>query len=947
MADNPFDDSGAMAPETFNPFSDWTKQAAQKDVGTFGALGAAAQNLWSLPERALTASAQDVQHLGEQGYEPQSVGPATETALNMVGGAGVVPAEANAFRTGIGINAKTFNPQKFEQFKRLEDKGVSPSMNYAMSGWYRGADNQPRFWLPDQGAKLTDDAISEKIEGHAEVPKYIWKKDPSLEHGGLQVRPKLGDIWDHPRLYDAYPWLKDIPVRPETNPEWGGHFDPNTGAIHIANGRQEFFEDSLHHEVVHAIQQHEGFSPGTNATAMAPKEFPGYETKIAAMEQDIAKKAADAGLNHDLAWVVSNMGKDDLDEYTKPIFDRLQSEGLVDKYRDLTKAKKAAQSIKDDAYQRYLHAHGESEARDAPFIRRNPESVPRGGLPLHVNPELQAGRPIMVLPREGFATGGAIPMADGGTFDPNEFSAFKQQAAPPAFDPNEFAASKPPDQSPSLTDRALSFGKGIARGAEGFAGDLGQAVMGPFGPQAHMQKLLYDTGLSKTAPQTTPEYGQQLAQKTGMTDKNPGYEGAIGEAIGNPSTYFGPGGIMSKMIMGAAGAAGGEAATDLTGSDNPLVRTAGSMIAGPLAARTLKPQLAPAQQMLADQGVTQMTPGQLMGGKFKNLEDAVTSAPILGDFIQAGRNRSIEGFNRAVGNQALEPINQRLAPGTAAGHDTIAEVRDKLSTAYDHIVPYLELRPDPQWYNDLRNIYGRNVQMLPEAHQQQFQRIINQEFGRPGTPLSGEQVKVIESNINRLARKFSGSNDANQQLLGEALESTLTAVRSNMQRMNPIFAAELGSINQGYAMYTRMRAAAANRRGSEGVFTPGDLLTAIKRGDTSVGKGAFARGDALMQRFAEAGQRVLPSTLADSGTAKRLMTNVIGGGGAAYISPKILAAAGAASVPYLRPSMYLLNRYMSPTTGVRAGYSNAGRGVGSLRPLMASPFGVNTNPFTP
>lgn len=543
-------------------------------------------------------------------------------------------------------------------------------------------------------------------------------------------------------------------------------------------------------------------------------------------------------------------------------------------------------------------------------------------------------------------------MADA--FDPAEFSAFKLQAAAPpsggGFDPSEFASFKSQASPPS--SMMGEIGKGLARGAEGFAGDLGEAVMGPFGPAHHAANLMASFGLGER-PKTDPTYGQQMAKATGMASEHPGFSGAIGEALGNPASYFGPFGFIRKALLAGAGAAGGEAATQATGSDNPLIRLGGSMLAGPLAARALKPELGSAQQMLANEGVTQMTPGQLTGGLLKSFEDKMTSVPILGDFITKARGRSIASFNKAVGNQALEPIGEAVERRTAAGHDTVTEVHDKLSDAYDRVVPNLTLTPDQPWFQDLQRIYDRNVQMLPQQHQRQFQKIIDQEFGRPA-PLSGEKAKLIESNLNRLAGKFGGSADANQQLLGDALGDTVVAMRSNMERSNPAFAEELQRINQGYAVYARMRTAASNRRGSEGVFTPSDLLTAVKRGDRSVGKGSFAMGNALMQHFAEAGQKVLPSTIPDSGTTGRALAAGLAGGAAAshyvpaLINPKVMAAVAAGTAPYLRPSMYLLNRYTSPQTGLRSDISNAGRGVGMLRPLMTTPFGpAAPNPYQP
>jgi hypothetical protein len=535
-------------------------------------------------------------------------------------------------------------------------------------------------------------------------------------------------------------------------------------------------------------------------------------------------------------------------------------------------------------------------------------------------------------------------MAD--TFDPAEFSAFKAQAAPPpaagGFDPAEFAATKTagisihPVGSPEMSQTEKGA-KGLGRGLAGFIGDLGEAAMGPFGPSHHAGNLMADLGLGER-PKPEAPYGAQIAHGTGIEDPKPGYTGTIGEFLGNPASYFGPGGLLRKWLMavgsGAGSEAAGEAAED-TGLEGPA-RTAGALIAGPLAARTLKPQLAPAQQALADAGVTQMTPGQLIGGFAKGVEDKLSSVPILGDFINSGRRRSVESFNKAVANQALEPIGERLERGTPAGHEMVAEVEQKLGAAYDTLKPRLQFIPDRQYANDLNHIWQNEVQLLPQPQIDQFERILAAKLGPPA-PINGTMFKKIESELTNLGSRYGASSDAAQRDMGYALRNVVQAMRSNLERSNPAHANELANMNYGWAMFARMQDAAANTTGA-GVFMPSQLLSAVKRGDRTVRHGSFARGDALMQDFAEAGQKVLPSKVPDSGTPGRLMASIAAGGGLGYLSPKVLAGIGAASTPYLRPSMALLNRYVRPTTGVRSAISDVGRGAGMLRPFMQGPY---------
>lgn len=47
--------------------------------------GQTVSGLWNLPRRAIEASGQDVQHLGEEGYQRQAVAPATDAAIALFG----------------------------------------------------------------------------------------------------------------------------------------------------------------------------------------------------------------------------------------------------------------------------------------------------------------------------------------------------------------------------------------------------------------------------------------------------------------------------------------------------------------------------------------------------------------------------------------------------------------------------------------------------------------------------------------------------------------------------------------------------------------------------------------------------------------------------------------------------------------------------------------------
>jgi hypothetical protein len=137
----------------------------------------------------------------------------------------------------------------------------------------------------------------------------------------------------------------------------------------------------------------------------------------------------------------------------------------------------------------------------------------------------------------------------------------------------------------STLDALKEGGKGLVRGAENFVGQMGEAVMGPFGPTHHFANLKADLGFGeKPAPE--PGYGEKIAKATGV-EADPKttagqYTGAVGEVLGNPATYMGPGSAALKAGAGVASALTAEGAGQLAESAGfgPKVAGAARVIGG-------------------------------------------------------------------------------------------------------------------------------------------------------------------------------------------------------------------------------------------------------------------------------------------------------------------------------------------------------------------------------
>ena len=195
------------------------------------------------------------------------LGPASRMGKLGMGlfGASLALTPKDAEASIIGKNAKTWNSR---------------------GGEMRDPYNQPFKEISDANSMLNIDSLQQLQY------QKMFRPEPS------QV--KLGDVLNHPELYEAYPELKSYDVY-KTDPlkSHDAAYYPKKKAIEIKANNQYFHPNSslailddvkkiqsdLLHEVTHAIQQIEKWSPGGN-----PAEF---GKKSTAKAQKLVKDADD------------------------------------------------------------------------------------------------------------------------------------------------------------------------------------------------------------------------------------------------------------------------------------------------------------------------------------------------------------------------------------------------------------------------------------------------------------------------------------------------------------------------------------------------------------------------------------------------------------------------------------------------------------------------------
>jgi hypothetical protein len=577
--------------------------------------------------------------------------------------------------------------------------------------------------------------------------------------------------------------------------------------------------------------------------------------------------------------------------------------------------------------QKVLSKMGQSMPQTLPGI---PVSQPQGG---------QSDDAIFAA----FSGGKAQPQqAQGGPSDDQIFAAFTQgQPAAPSQPATQKLVAPSQPQPGVLATLGATLGKGFGSTVQGIEQLLGHGLQSLRGTAVMPSPLGIVSTLGGLMYGEHPDVFMHNAGAAMVNDANKGisnlkaqaapYEqahpvtGAIGNIGGSvaatlpltmaapiTNTYRGSAGIGALTGAATGAATPVEGGNDFWGDKLNQVGL-GALVGGVASpflrglSSLISPKVSPDVKALMDRGVTP-TPGQILGGGFARTEEKLSSVPYLGDMIKNAQQRAVQQFNAAAYNEALAPIGEKFTG--KVGQDGIEQVAKKIGDAYDAVLPKMQFKIDPQFHADVMNLSSM-AQGLPESQQKTFLNILKtQIFDKigPQQNMDGIALKGVQSELARTAKGYLGDPSFDNRQLGAAVSALKDAVDGNLMRVNsPDLAQKLASANQAWANFARIRAAGASQgaMNNGGVFTAGQLQNAVRSADKSVGKGATATGNALMQDLSGAGQSVLGSKYPDSGTTGRgLMSLLAPGGIAAGMATQptatlmTLGGIGAGSLPY-------------------------------------------------
>lgn len=225
-----------------------------------------------------------------------------------------------------GENARRADLEALDRAQDMERWGVAMETIFQETGWYTGADGKWRFEIDDSGMEYSrwgdmnrsdraEYARFRELEGRFIDGTITQEEQAELRqlldqgHGPGRAEEqqtlRLADFLRHDELYQNYPQLRQATLRFADLPE-GTHGSYNTGTntITLNNSLRDAPEDTLVHEIQHAIQSAEGFSGGSSPEYWARRE---YETG------DLVSNR----LQQEYDQILNGLGREDQNKYIR------------------------------------------------------------------------------------------------------------------------------------------------------------------------------------------------------------------------------------------------------------------------------------------------------------------------------------------------------------------------------------------------------------------------------------------------------------------------------------------------------------------------------------------------------------------------------------------------------------------------------------------------------
>lgn len=478
--------------------------------------------------------------------------------------------------------------------------------------------------------------------------------------------------------------------------------------------------------------------------------------------------------------------------------------------------------------------------------------------------------------------------------------------------PTSAAPSAPAAPPPSVSgDLAKSVGSGLAKGAVGLVGSIGDMAAG----LGHYSDVAGDYLARKMGFEGGAPLPNVIAEGAGSKSIGAAVDKLSGAPVTSyqpettagkfaqtasefvPGALAGPGGLARKVIgygilPGAASEAAGQA-TEGTKLE-PVARIAAAIAAGAapgLASRAVTPlPISPDRQKLVDalarEGVP-LTAGQKTGSTPLRYAES-----IFGESPGAGGQTA--RIMEAQGEAFTDAAMRRAGASGLATPEALQGNYKRLSNEFETLSARNTLTADTQLGQDIGKTLREYDKILPSEQRKIIGNLATEivdRFTAGGGKMPGADYQSIRSRLSKRAQNNRGKDDD----YADAARGLRDALDKGMKRSispDDAEAWDLARKQWGAQKVVERAAGGAGSEAAQGRISPAQLRIAAALGD----KSGYARGQGDFAELARSGAAVM-TPLPNSGTGQRMNLAQILGAGAGGASGGVLGAVAGAAAP--------------------------------------------------
>ena len=279
----------------------------------------------------------------------------------------------------------------------------------------------------------------------------------------------------------------------------------------------------------------------------------------------------------------------------------------------------------------------------------------------------------------------------------------------------------------------------------------------------------------------------------------------------------------------------------------------------------------------------EVTPGQIVGGEFKSIEDVAEKLPLVGTGIKSAKENVLKNFNQLTFNEFISDLNNALKRQTLVfpknaegkkigikfskipetknklGNEMFSETNRYVNKAYDRILEKLVIKDKKTLQNQVDSILNNYEGQLPIGIRKQLNRLIFNRFNN-NDELIGESLKRAHSQIRTRHRKSGNSTASDAEDLHDMYGDILDLLSDNIAKYNPTTYFQYSALDKIYPKFLSLEKAVISAKNVNYYFSPQQLINSGISSAKAKSAREIAKGNAPFSALGREAEEVITSS---------------------------------------------------------------------------------------